>query len=65
MVENQTGQNVKVLRSYNGGEYASKEFKDYSASKGIKHHLSIPGRPEQNRVVELHSNHQLACLPTI
>jgi len=49
-VENQTGRKVKVLRSDNGGEYTSKEFKDYLASKGIKHHLSIPGRPEQNGV---------------
>jgi len=52
MVENQTGQKVKVLRSDNGGEYTSKEFKDYLASKGIKHQLCILRRPEQNRVVE-------------
>ena len=44
MVENQTGRKVKVLRSDNGGEYTSKEFKDYLASKDIKHQLSIPGR---------------------
>jgi len=43
MVEKQTGRMVKVLRSDNGGEYTSKEFKDYLASKGIKHHLSITG----------------------
>jgi len=29
-----------------------KKFKDYLASKGIKHQLSIPGRPEQNVVAE-------------
>ena len=50
-MENQTGRKVKVLRSDNGGEYTSKKFEDYSASKGIKHQLSILGRPEQNRVV--------------
>jgi len=43
MVEKQTGRMVKVLRSDNGGEYTSKEFKDYLASKGIKHYLSITG----------------------
>ena len=43
MVENQTERKVKVLRSDNGGEYISKEFKDYLASKGIKHQLSILG----------------------
>jgi len=50
-VENQTGWKVKVLRSDNGGEYTSKEFKDCLASKDIKHQ-SISGRPEQNRVAE-------------
>jgi len=43
MVENQTGRKVRVLRSDNGGEYTSKEFKDYLASNNIKHLLSIPG----------------------
>jgi len=52
MVENQMGQKVKVLRCDNGGEYTSKEFKDYLASKDIKHQLSIAGRPEQNGVEE-------------
>ena len=52
MVENQTGQKVKVLISDNGDEYTSKEFKDYLTSKGIKHQLSISGRPEQNGVAE-------------
>ena len=52
MVENQTERKVKVLRSDNGGEYTSKEFKDYLVSKGIKHQLSIPGQSEQNGVAE-------------
>jgi len=52
LVENQTGRKVKVLKSDNGGEYTSKEFKDYLVRKGIKHQLSILGRPEQNRVTE-------------
>jgi len=52
MVKNQTGRKVKLLRSDNGGEYASKEFKDYLASKGIKHQLSISGRSKQNGVAE-------------
>jgi len=43
---------VKVLRSDNGGEYTFKEFKDHLASKGIKHQLSISGRPEQNEIAE-------------
>ena len=43
MMENQTGWKMKVLRSNNGGEYTSKEFKDYLVSKGIEHQLSILG----------------------
>ena len=51
-MENQTGRKVKVLRSDNGGQYTSKEFKDYLASKSIKYQLSISGRSEQNGVEE-------------
>jgi len=42
-VENQIGRKMKVLRSDNGGEYISKEFKDYLARKGIEHQLNISG----------------------
>ena len=51
-MENQTGRKVKFLRSDNGGEYTSKEFKYYLVNKGIKHPLSISGRPKQNGVAE-------------
>ena len=36
MIENQKGRKVKVLSSNNGGEYTSKELKDYLTSKGIE-----------------------------
>jgi len=49
---------VNVLRSDNRGEYTSKEFKEYLASKGIKHQLSIPWRSEQNGLAE-HLNRTL------
>ena len=52
MVENQKGQNVKVLRSNNGGEYTFVEFKSYLAGEGIEHQLSISRLLEQNRVAE-------------
>ena len=41
MVEKQTGRMVKVLRSDNGGEYTSIEFKAYLADKGIEYQLCI------------------------
>jgi len=60
-VEIQTGQKVKILRSDNGSEYISKEFKDYLARKGIKHQLSISGRPEQNRVTKRMNRTLVEC----
>lgn len=36
LVENQTGRNIKVLRSDNGGKYTSKDFKKFCAKAGIK-----------------------------
>jgi hypothetical protein len=51
-VENQTGKKIKVLRSDNGGEYASTEFVDFCSQAGIKRQMTIPYNPQQNRVVE-------------
>ena len=36
LVENELGKNIKVLRSDNGGEYVSQEFKDLCVVEGIK-----------------------------
>ena len=43
---------VKVLRSDNGGEYASSSFMNYCAEKGIMHEFTSPYCPEQNGVAE-------------
>ena len=51
-VEKSLGQSVKVLRSDNGGEYTSDEFKKYLKVQGIKHEFTIPKNPEQNGVAE-------------
>ncbi len=40
------------LRTDNGGEYLSKEFQTYLASKGIEHQLTVPHSPQQNGVAE-------------
>jgi transposase InsO family protein len=52
LVENQTGKKIKVLRSYNEGEYTSNEFNDLCAREGIKRELIVPYNPQQNGVVE-------------
>jgi transposase InsO family protein len=52
LVENQTGKRIKVLRSNNGGEYASTEFVDFCTRAGIRRQMIVPYNPKQNRVVE-------------
>ena len=42
LVENQTGKKIKILRSDNGGEYTSNEFKDFCKEVGIKKGLTVP-----------------------
>lgn len=51
-VEKQTERQVKAVRSDNGGEYLSREFKDFLAEHGIVHQLSAPHTPQQNGVAE-------------
>ena len=42
LVEKELGKNIKALRSDNGGEYVSEEFKDFCAAEGIKQELTTP-----------------------
>jgi len=51
-VTNTTGQNIKTLRTDNGGEYTSAEFEAYLRKRGIRHELSCPHTPQQNGVSE-------------
>jgi len=41
-IENLTGKKIKILRSDNGGEYTSNEFKDFCKGEGIKRELTTP-----------------------
>ncbi len=43
---------IGTLRSDNGGEYLSEEFKQYLKTKEIHHELTVPHSPEQNGVAE-------------
>ena len=55
MMENKTGQKIQrvnTIRSDNGGEYSSNEFKDYCNEVGIAHQFTNPYTPEQNGVSE-------------
>jgi hypothetical protein len=52
LVENKTGRKIKVLRSDNGGEYTSNEFRDFCIQEGIKRQLTVPYNPQQNGVAK-------------
>ena len=45
LVEKESGNQVKALRSDNGGEYISNEFKDFCSREGIRRELIAPQNP--------------------
>ena len=52
LMETQSGKKLKALHSNNGGEYISKEFIDFCASKGINREFTTRYTPAQNGVAE-------------
>jgi hypothetical protein len=52
LVENLSERKIKVLRSDNGEEFTSSEFKEFCREAGIKRELSNPYNPQQNGVIE-------------
>ena len=52
MIERQTEKKVKILRTDNGMEFCSKQFKNYCKSEGIVRHYTVPYTPQQNSVAE-------------
>ena len=46
LVEKDSGKQVKALRSDNGGEYISNEFKDFCSKEGIPRELIAPHNPQ-------------------
>ena len=52
MVEKSTGRKLKTIRTDNGGEFISKEFKTHPTAEGGRHEFTIPKTPEQNGVAE-------------
>lgn len=43
---------LKTLRTDNGGEYLSTDFRSYLAENGIRHQLTVAYTPQQNGVAE-------------
>lgn len=52
MVENDSGHQLKFLRSDRGGEYSSNEFIDYYEKNGIQRQYSATRTPQRNGVAE-------------
>jgi transposase InsO family protein len=50
LIENLFVKRIKILRSDNGGEYNSKDFRKYCKYVGIKRDLTTPYNPQQNGV---------------
>jgi hypothetical protein len=51
-VEKETGCQIKIIRSDNGGEYTSSNFQCYLKAEGITSQTSTPYTLEQNRLLE-------------
>jgi transposase InsO family protein len=51
-VENYIGNNIKVLRSNNEGEYTSNDFKYFCKKEVIKRELTASYNPDHNGVAE-------------
>jgi hypothetical protein len=54
LVENLFGRKIKVVRSNNGGEYTSNEFKDFCKEARIKRELTTPYNAQQKHPIQLY-----------
>lgn len=52
LVENETNNKIKIIRSDNGGEFINHAFQEYMKSCGIRHQTTVPHCSEQNGVAE-------------
>jgi transposase InsO family protein len=52
LTETQIGKRLKAVRSDQGGEFMSRDFKEFYNEHGIKREYTIPRTPQQNGVVE-------------
>ena len=52
LVEKESGYFIKAMRYDKGGEFTSKEFKEYYEDHGIHRSLTVPYSSQQNGIVE-------------
>lgn len=46
LIENQTGRKIKAIRSDRGGEFSSRQFKEFCDEHGIRKEYTIVGTPQ-------------------
>jgi transposase InsO family protein len=51
LVENEVKEKIGTLRTNNGGEFTSNEFKTYCTDNGIRRHITNFYTPQKNGVV--------------
>lgn len=52
LIENQVGRKVKRLRTDNGLEFCSEEFKQFCIDEGFSRQYTVRNTPEQNGIAE-------------
>ena len=52
LTENQTGRKTKAIKYDRGGEFSSRQFKEFCDEHGIRKEYTMAGTPRQNGVVE-------------
>lgn len=52
LIENQEGRKVKKLKTDNGLEFCSEEFKEFNKDEGIARQYTVRKTPQQNGVAE-------------
>lgn len=52
LLEKSNGHKLKTLRTGNGSEFMSSEFQNFLKIEGVRHELTVPKTPQQNRVAE-------------
>ena len=57
-----SAEELKILRTDNGVEYVSNEFKSYLREHGIQHQLTVPYTPQQNGVAERMNRTLMDCV---
>ena len=57
-----SAEELKILRTDNGGEYVSNEFKSYLQEHDIRNQLTVSYTPQQNRVTERINRTLMDCV---